>query len=60
MEDVSNRNDCIIKKNLRSELKGVQEKKSIMGVRGRQNKSCQKTTQLAGQGWSDKNTIFKY
>ena len=24
------------------------------------NKSCQKTTQLTGKGWSDKKTIFKY
>ena len=24
------------------------------------NKSCQKTTQLAGKGWPDKKTIFKY
>ena len=24
------------------------------------NKSCQRTTQLAGKGWSDKKTIFKY
>ena len=31
MADVSNRRDCIIKKNLRSEMKGVQEKESIMG-----------------------------
>ena len=23
------------------------------------NKRCQKTTQLAGKGWSDKKTIFK-
>ena len=33
--DISNRSDCIIKKNLRSEMKGVQEKESIIGVRGR-------------------------
>ena len=33
MEDDSNRNDCIIK-NLRSEIEGVQEKESSMGVRG--------------------------
>ena len=25
-----------------------------------ENKSCQKTTQLAWKGWSDKKTIFKY
>ena len=39
MADFSSRSDCIIKKkrkeNLRSEMKGVQEKKSIMGVIGR-------------------------
>ena len=35
MADISNQSDCIIK-NLRSEMKGVQEKESIMGVRGRQ------------------------
>ena len=34
MVDVSNRSDCIIK-NLRSEMNGVQEKESIMCVRGR-------------------------
>ena len=34
MVDVSNRSDCIIK-NLRSEMEGVQEKESIMGVSGR-------------------------
>ena len=37
MADVSNQSDCIIK-NLRSEMKGVQEKEFIMGVRGRQKK----------------------
>ena len=35
MADVSNRSDCIIKKGLRSEMKGVQEKESIMDVRGK-------------------------
>ena len=35
MADISNRSDCIIK-NLRSEMKGVQEKESIKGVRARQ------------------------
>ena len=29
-------------------------------VLGHPNKSCQKTTQLAGKDWSDKKTIFKY
>ena len=36
MADFSNRSDCIIKKNQHSEMKGVQEKESIMGVRGRE------------------------
>ena len=35
MANISNLSDCIIKKNLRSEMKGVQEKEYIMGVRGR-------------------------
>ena len=34
MADFSNRSDCIIK-NLRSEMKDVQEKEPILGVRGR-------------------------
>ena len=34
MADVSNRSDCIIK-NPVSEMKGMQEKESLMGVRGR-------------------------
>ena len=34
MADVCNRSDCIIK-NPRSEMKGMQEKESIMDVRGR-------------------------
>ena len=35
MADVSNQSDCIIK-DLRSEMKGVQEKESVTGVRARQ------------------------
>ena len=34
MADICNRNDCIIK-NQRSEMKGLQEKESIISVRGR-------------------------
>ena len=36
MADVSNQSDCIVKKNLHSEMKGVQEKDSIIGVRAKQ------------------------
>ena len=35
MVDVSNRSDCIIK-NPRSEMKRMQEKESILNMRGRQ------------------------
>ena len=47
MAVVSNRSDCIIK-NLRSEMKGVQEKESAMGVRGLQNKSVPRILVILG------------
>ena len=34
MADVSNQNNCIIKKNLRAEIKGVQVKKLYHGCKG--------------------------
>ena len=49
MADFRNQSECIIQ-DLHSELKDMQEKESIMGVRRRQNKSCQKTVQLARKG----------
>ena len=42
----------------KKEILSAEIAQRVVKVRGLQNKSCQKTTQLAGKGCSDKKTVF--